>query len=1527
MCYTDLKHTRKQNGKEKGNKMKKYKRLLAALLVLLMCVSLFPVSAFAADEEVEPADAAEAVESAEPAAEEAEGEVAISSGTYPTLISATGTQVSATETQYNMLYVYSVSVIPGVPTQLSVTASSDSSLRYNWMSLEQGSQPQDIEGADSNTLTITCTADSTTQYMCRVYDEDYNALIVQFQLAVGSYPGLTVTGAAGSFAYSDTNSWTYQVNAAAGEEVSLWVQVGGLPDAEMADVTYYWAVFVPDGNGGTVEQATGDTTAALPAFVAQEDCMYKCNIFDGKGGVLAVFFDVQVNSGSTPNYLTLISAAGEEAYSYPEYGYYGRVISALPDGQAAMSVETSAQAPEYSWYYRTVDGDTVYLDSVTSSATVTCTKGAPRQYTCNVLDSNGDYLSVDFFLEINTGMTIEAAAGDSDDGGDAHNVFFSVSAAPGEEVTLFVTPGGLSDEDLADVTYEWFKEVYDEEIDGYTFTPTGVTTAQFTTSAATGPCRYSCVVTDGYGYKIEVWFNIYVVSGMTLIAATGEKYDDQVYGNSHDYFYSVDSSPYSNVDLEVEIGGLSDEDLADVSYQWYMYDEQAEDFYIALTNEVTENCTAFIGNESRTYRCDITDGYGGKIIVYFDIRPASPGPGPGSYVTPEPYYGTTFYRTAAGLPVDLHVLLPGCTEEDYTACMWSCMEVEGNVGTYRTIATTREPQLTVTPTASGQYMLYISSTTKRFERIYFTVDVVPGGMITTMDQDYYALAPGDEITVYGPSCPPYWCAESTWLIEDESPADEAAGAVIAPNPDGSSCAITALAEGTAFVTWKLSGTDANGEEVIYAKLRCRVDVAAAPIKDVVKDITLPNTAVTTELYSTDYSRVEILLDLENNLDTQSMFIDRDEEGNGLDNAGTAVEEAWFTDDATRERFALRVVDDRTLEIVPNIDFNAPKAEYEAAVNAVAKSYKSGIAVLVKGADEAVESSQQLTLTVKKTLPKLTAKAVKLNSFILEDRQFLSVSGTGLVTDVRLDPDKQNPDWVNVITMITEDGYQYNVLEYAGAKNASCSGKLNLLATVYQCQVECPLVVSVKAARSAPKLKVSGTVTINPAYALDGTAWIAINPYSFSYDPMKVTKITEGKTTWSAADGTLDEAPLTCRLEENYQEATFYTEIRDPAGFDSTKDRTFKVTVDLGSDSNGKGGAVATVTVKTLKAGTKPTLKLKAAGTIDTMIPGSTVMVTWTGTSLQYLHPEFSIHQYKGKVDKGAVEDGLISIYNPPVSSFAEFSKIEPGTIATGYTYYVHADLVNQRGDTVLENAAKVKLNVKWTTSHAKISTSLKASGSIDLIRPDSKVTLTPGELKNCFTTSVGPQSLKFSTDKAGLQVLAYDQQSGVNETPFNVRMYGIWNAARQRYMPTFELTLKDECRGVVKTTDKFFVFIDMTADGQHVTTKPVQIKLTKGSAKITPTVKTVQLLKNDRFSYADIGLIAPDGCTPISDVTLDAKSDARFDLVVNGGGNVELHRDPTNALTTKATVKLNVYLKGNTTGKPDAVVSVAVKFA
>ena len=145
---------------------------------------------------------------------------------------------------------------------------------------------------------------------------------------------------------------------------------------------------------------------------------------------------------------------------------------------------------------------------------------------------------------------------------------------------------------------------------------------------------------------------------------------------------------------------------------------------------------------------------------------------------------------------------------------------------------------------------------------------------------------------------------------------------------------------------------------------------------------LPGTAATVNLYSTDYTRFEVQLDLENNqeIGTASVFLGS--EAPAPDNTGWAVTKAEFTDPDTREAFSLRVVDDRTLEIVPNIDFTASTKEINAAVKG---SYRSAIQVRLRD-DEAEPlvttvsgkkgaEIQQLTLTVKKTLPKVTAAAV------------------------------------------------------------------------------------------------------------------------------------------------------------------------------------------------------------------------------------------------------------------------------------------------------------------------------------------------------------------------------------------------------------------------------------------------------------------------------------------------------------------------------------------------------------------------
>ena len=54
---------------------------------------------------------------------------------------------------------------------------------------------------------------------------------------------------------------------------------------------------------------------------------------------------------------------------------------------------------------------------------------------------------------------------------------------------------------------------------------------------------------------------------------------------------------------------------------------------------------------------------------------------------------------------------------------------------------------------------------------------------------------------------------------------------------------------------------------------------------------------------------------------------------------------------------------------------------------------------------------------------------------------------------------------------------------------------------------------------------------------------------------------------------------------------------------------------------------------------------------------------------------------------------------------------------------------------------------------------------------------------------------------------------------------------------------------------------------------------------------------------------------------------AQHERLLNGAGGYELQIDPANPLTTKGTAKILVTLEGNTTGKPDATVSIAVKFA
>ena len=1001
------------------------------------------------------------------------------------------------------------------------------------------------------------------------------------------------------------------------------------------------------------------------------------------------------------------------------------------------------------------------------------------------------------------------------------------------------------------------------------------------------------------------------VPGLRLVRAAGyrEASEENEETHTYTYYHVVTADAGDLVSLYVTMAGA---EPADLVYSWYEYHGWSMHW---IDGPVIPAFTPEV--QTGTWHCDITDGSGTRITVFFLVK-VSPPP-----VTLLPHDGITRYVSVPGVPVTLQADLPDGVNESDCMLNWFALNEKGETaGPPFSSGNTAA----VRPTVSTEYAVngYDNASGAAFRDLRLSVEVLPPAQFSVLEQDYYALGKNESFDLPVPEVPAYWAVTYSWTPENSLPTS-GSGDVIRITQSGGTWTVTAAGEGTAFATLVLYDTDSGAE---LLKRRCRIDVTEAAVEDALvtenypTGVRLPGTAATVNLYSTDYARFEVQLDLENNqndqVETASVFLDS--EAPAPDNTGWAVTEAEFTDPDTREAFSLRVVDDRTLEIVPNIDFTASTKEINAAVKG---SYRSAVQVRLRDAAEPLVTTitgkkgaeiQQLALTVKKTLPKVTAAAVKFNSFLEGDTRLLSFSPA--CWTVRPDPAYANPDWLE----IDPDSM---TLTFTGAKDRSCSGKLHLLVRPEGCAAEVPVAVSVKAAKSAPKLKVSGQLTVNPNDTNFACTTVSVTPQEFAGRQIRVTKIAEGNKVWSEAAGTLYEAPISCRLDRQGS-WYLYVGIQDEENFDVGRAHTFKVTLDL-------DGVTAAATVKTLAKRSSMALKVKLSGTIDPTVRGSHITADLTGSNTQGLSVSFRFEAYKGKDKVDHAPDPFVC--SPEGGFLYSIRESAPGAIAEGYTYYLIPQLCSweyEEGSyipvpvTVFEGA-KVRLNIKASAVRPKITTTLKASGSIDLIRPATAITLRVSPLKNCWTEFGFPfpfddEYLSFSTDKAGDAVIEGDA------LPFTVEM----TERLPDGTAVFSLSLKESFRndaGLLPTS-RYYVRVLIPAgpdtDGQEVSTRPVQLKLTKGKAKITQNVRSVQLLKNDRFSCAEIGVIVPAGFTDVRDITLDAVSGKRFDRVYNGSGSVELRYKGNRVTPGKATVKLNVFLAGNNTAKPDAVLKVSV---
>ena len=514
----------------------------------------------------------------------------------------------------------------------------------------------------------------------------------------------------------------------------------------------------------------------------------------------------------------------------------------------------------------------------------------------------------------------------------------------------------------------------------------------------------------------------------------------------------------------------------------------------------------------------------------------------------------------------------------------------------------------------------------------------------TLDREYITLSVGAE-PVQLQSFPEYARKAVVWSVENPDGVN-----VIEVSGDG---CVTPLNAGTAYVVASLN----TGDGTLTA--RCRVDVTGTAGNEDVLGVDLGTKKVTTELYSTDYAKIDILLLLEQN--EVALF------AMPADN-GSAITGAYLEDENARQFFDLRVKDDRQLLLVPT---------QEALDNAkgVKSSYSSKIVVLVNGVE--YHTDDAVTISVKKTMPKLKAANLTFNPFYTEQSQALTITG-GTVTKV----EGATPDW------LTMDGTKLTL------SNAPKSGRASLNLLVYTTEWAIPVNVkaSVKLSYKAPRLKLSASsVTLSETDSLGVTL-----------------KLTAGKQS----------------LEElNVKSVTL------PAGFEDTELNLYTgeiALVPIGEIPTGKQAvrvsfygtdSVLDLPLRVNKR--TPTLRLsKTSVSLNAELGDSmTLKVTATPADLD--------------LAKVTVTNPSEALDVSPVNENGEFTvTVKQGSASkASYALMVQAP-----------TGKAVKLTVKTLAAGQKVTMSLKAAGSIDLTFPEKGVALQPkyrnytGELENVVYT-------------------------------------------------------------------------------------------------------------------------------------------------------------------------------------------------
>lgn len=753
--------------------------------------------------------------------------------------------------------------------------------------------------------------------------------------------------------------------------------------------------------------------------------------------------------------------------------------------------------------------------------------------------------------------------------------------------------------------------------------------------------------------------------------------------------------------------------------------------------------------------------------------------------------------------------------------------------------------------------------------------------------EYLLMQVGQTQAISLPEAEPWmWEFTTNWYVADTNhePMEDAP---ISVDENGN---VTALKPGAALVCRDI--TDYGYTQTEF----CVVEVVSdeKPIASAVTGVTMSAASAVTELYSRNFTRLYVNLDRPEAPSAYSAaatlsVLPQEDVADG----GCSITAARFADPSVNALFHLAVVDDNTLEIIPT----------DAALQQAAKvksRYQSGIVVTIGNTDFTVQTLKGtnlvLTLTVKKSVPKITVKPLVFNSLMENSVVYPWVTGGEIVS---VSPDEAAaakkkvpavPDWMGI-----DEEQLCAYLKNNAPKTAS--GKLYLTAQVAGWNVEVPLVVSYSIKAVQPKVTFAPkSLTLNSIGGDYGTVDVRVTPEEFFYySSPTFVNITEGsgKSLKTYENGEV--------LDVSVYGSDFFT-VR-PLISDG-KSHTYTINLSVGGKQFGYK-----VNVKAMPV----TMSVKKSGTIDTGIPGSYVEAVLTpknfnnAESLGYTVTRIEQYDKKTKATVD-VKDRFEKLDN---SNPLRFRLKKGEKLKAGCTYQAYISASTSNGEAIPE--VKVPLAVKWTAPEkVKVSASLKMKYGID-VSICSHVEITP-TLKNCFIDPVADGNLTVF-------------ENGVDVTS-KFRIY--------QQEKSFIMFLEDgeALNPKAKYTVQYSASY-VNGNGELCEVKSTA-KLTVSMSKVNVTVVSqnpVHLNGKNRFDQTTFQLsttVKQSDETPlIEHITLDAASEKLFDVIQIGINKFALkYKDDVIAagiVPGKAvTVKVQVFLEGNGSATPNGTQNLKV---